>query len=93
VRLHPTNEMFLLNSVPQSVSELQNCLAEALKDSDRAYMKKLTHLHEWQFFALAEKLEPLIICAQQREDGSRPEVCQRPPSLIIFIDCISASVG
>ena len=65
-------------STPISLLEPRNCLADVVKDSDRAYMKKLTHLHEWQFFALAEKLEPLIIHARQREDGSRPEVRRRP---------------
>ncbi len=44
----------------------------------RAFTKKLTHLHEWQFFTHAEKLEPLIIQARQRKDGSWPEVHQRP---------------
>jgi hypothetical protein len=27
---------------------------------DRAYMHKVTHLHTWQFFLLAEQLRPLI---------------------------------
>jgi len=47
-------------------------------------MKKLSHLHEWQFFALAEKLEPLIIHPRQRKDGSRPQVCQGPPKFDHF---------
>jgi hypothetical protein len=55
-----------------------NCLAEVLQDSNRAFIKNLTHLHEWKFFALAQKLEPLIICTKQREDGSWPEVRQKP---------------
>jgi hypothetical protein len=61
-------------ATPVSLLEPRNCSAKVLQDSDRAYMKKLTHLHEWQFFALAEKLEPLIIRARQRDDGSRPEL-------------------
>ena len=71
-------------STPISLLEPRNCLADVVKDSGRAYMKKLTHLHEWQFFALAEKLEPLIIRARQRDDGSRPEVRQRPPKFDHF---------
>jgi hypothetical protein len=27
--------------------EVKNCLAELFQDSDRAYMKSVTHLHEW----------------------------------------------
>jgi hypothetical protein len=65
-------------STPVIPFEPQNCLAEVLQDSDRAFMHKLTHLHEWLFFALAQKLEPLIIRARQREDGSWPEVRQKP---------------
>jgi hypothetical protein len=71
-------------STPVSLLEQHNCLAKVLQESDRAYMKNLTHLHEWQFFALAEKLEPLIIRARQRDDGSRPEVRQRPPKFDHF---------
>jgi len=71
-------------ATPVSLLEPRNCLAEVLQDSDRAYMKKLTHLHEWQFFALAEKLEPLIIRARQRDDGSRPELRRRPPKFDHF---------
>ena len=44
-------------SRPVVALEARNCLADVLQDSDRAYMKKLTHLHEWQFFALAEILK------------------------------------
>jgi hypothetical protein len=41
-------------SRPVVALEAWNCLADVLQDSDRAYMKNLIHLHEWQFFALAE---------------------------------------
>ncbi len=41
--------------------EAKNCLAELLQDSDRAYMKCVTHLHKWQFFMLAKKLKDLIL--------------------------------
>jgi hypothetical protein len=74
MRLHPTRNVSAQYSTPTSLLEPQNCLADVLKDSDRAYMKKLTHLHEWQFYVLSEKLELLIIHARQREDGNRPEV-------------------
>jgi hypothetical protein len=46
----PTN-----NLVPR------NRLEEVISDSDRQYMKKLTHLHEWQFFLLADLLKDLIL--------------------------------
>jgi hypothetical protein len=33
----------------------KNSIPELLHDPNRAYMKSVTHLHEWQFFILAEK--------------------------------------
>jgi len=66
-------------SRPVVALEARNCLADVLQDSDRAYMKKLTHLHEWQFFALAEILKDLILRPRQRSDGNRPVIHRRPP--------------
>jgi hypothetical protein len=49
----------------------KNKLAEFLQDGDIAYMKKLTHLHEWQSHLLSDLLKDRIIQLRQREDGSR----------------------
>jgi hypothetical protein len=45
-----------------SALEAKDCLGGILEDSNRAYIKSVTHLHEWPFFALAEKLKNLILC-------------------------------
>jgi len=63
----PTN-----NLVPR------NRLEEVIRDSDRQYMKKLTHLHEWQFFVLANLLKDLILRPRLRNDGTRPERIYKP---------------
>jgi hypothetical protein len=57
----------------------KNCLAEILNDPDRAYMKSVTHLHEWQFFILSKKLKDLILRPRLQIDGTRPEVHCKPP--------------
>jgi hypothetical protein len=46
-------------STATSVLEAKDCLGGILEDYNRAYMKSVTHLHEWQFFALAKKLKDL----------------------------------
>jgi hypothetical protein len=61
-------------SWPVVALEARNCPADVLQDSDRAYRKKLAHLHEGQFFALAEILKDLILFPRQRSDGNRPEI-------------------
>jgi len=53
-------------------------LEEVISDSDRQYMKKLTHLHEWQFFLLADLLKDLILRPGLRNDGTRPERIYKP---------------
>jgi hypothetical protein len=37
-------------------------------------MKSVTHLHGWQFFDLAARLQPLIDRPKLRKDGTRPVV-------------------
>jgi hypothetical protein len=59
--------------------EAKNCLAELLQDSDRAYMKSVTHLHEWQFLELSKKLKDLILHPRIRSNGTRPEGHRKPP--------------
>jgi hypothetical protein len=54
----------------------KNRLEEVINHSDRKYMKKLTHLHEWQFFLLADLLKDLILRPHLRNDGMRPERIQ-----------------
>ncbi len=44
-------------------------LEQVLADGNRGYMKKLTHLHAWQFFMLADRLRPLI--ERPRGDGQK----------------------
>jgi len=53
-------------------------LEDILQDSDRQYLKKLTHLHEWQFFLLADLLKDLILRPRLRRDGTRPERIFKP---------------
>jgi hypothetical protein len=65
-------------SPPTNRLVAKNCLAEILNDPDRAYMKSVTHLHEWQFFVLSEKLKDLILRPRLRSDGTRPEVHRKP---------------
>jgi hypothetical protein len=50
----------------------KNRLADVLQDSDRAYMKKLTHLHEWQFHLLSDLLKDRTLQPRQRDSGSPP---------------------
>jgi hypothetical protein len=57
----------------------KNCLPEILQDSDRAYIKSVTHLHEWQFFELAETLKDLNLRPRLRSDGTRPELRHKAP--------------
>jgi hypothetical protein len=56
----------------------KNSIPELLHDPNRAYIKSVTHLHEWQFFILAEKLKELILHPRLRSDGTRPVVHCKP---------------
>jgi hypothetical protein len=47
-------------------------LDQVLHDENRAYMYNITHLHPWQFFILADRLEHLILRPRLRRDGTRP---------------------
>ena len=47
-------------------------LDRILADPNRNYMQKICHLYAWQFFALAERLKPLIERPRIRPDGTRP---------------------
>jgi hypothetical protein len=67
------------HSIASNPLEAKNCLAEILQDSNRAYMKSVTHLHEWQFFELSKMLKDLILCLRLRSNGTRPEVRRKPP--------------
>jgi hypothetical protein len=49
-------------STGTSPLEAKNSLGGILEDSYRAYIKSVTHLHEWHFFALAKKVKDLILC-------------------------------
>jgi hypothetical protein len=52
------------NLVPQLV------LNQLLADDNRAYVKKHTHLHSWQFLILSERLKDLIEWLRLRSDGT-----------------------
>jgi hypothetical protein len=41
---------------PTSMLEAKLSLLDVLADDNHAYMHKVTHLHTWQFFILAERL-------------------------------------
>jgi hypothetical protein len=71
-------------STPLLPLEPKICLPEILQDSDRAYIKSVTHLHEWQFFELAEKLKDLILRPRLRSDGTRPELRRKAPKFDHF---------
>ena len=43
-----------------------------IADPNRNYMQKIWHLYSWQFFALADKLKPLIERPRLRSDGTQP---------------------
>ena len=47
-------------------------LLKVLKDRNRNYIGKITHLHAWQFFILADRVKHLIERPRLRRDGSRP---------------------
>jgi hypothetical protein len=53
-------------------------LQQVLQDDNRSYMYNLTHLHAWQFFTLAARLEHLILRPRLREGGTRPERAESP---------------
>jgi len=71
-------------STATSALVAKDCLGGILEDSNRAYMKSVTHLHEWQFFALAEKLKDLILHPRLRPDGTRPKVRCKPLKFDIY---------
>jgi hypothetical protein len=66
-------------SRPTSALEPVNMLQHILNDTNRGYMHKLTHLHEWQFFLLADRLKDLILRPRLRNDGTRPLRTCKPP--------------
>jgi hypothetical protein len=45
---------------PTTTLNAKQSLEEVLLDDNWAYMHKLIHLHSWQFFMLAERLQPFI---------------------------------
>jgi hypothetical protein len=45
---------------PTTTLNAKQSLKELLLDDNGAYTHKLTHLHSWQFFMLAERLGPFI---------------------------------
>jgi hypothetical protein len=59
-------------STPTTVLIPHQVLDNLIPDPDRAYIKKHTHLHAWQFFQLADHLKDLIERPQLRDDGTRP---------------------
>jgi hypothetical protein len=66
-------------STPVLPLEPKNCLSEIPQDSNRGHIKLVTHLHEWQFFQLADKLKDLIIHPHLQDDGTRPQGHYKPP--------------
>jgi hypothetical protein len=59
-------------STPTTFLVPHQVLDNLLQDPDRAYIKKHTHLHAWQFFQLADQLKDLIERPRLRDDGTRP---------------------
>jgi hypothetical protein len=51
---------------------LQKILENVFADENRAYTKKVTHLHAWQLLMLAAKLKHLIEPPRLRSSGERP---------------------
>lgn len=45
---------------PETTLEPVRVLDDILADDNREYMRKMTHLHPWQFFVLADHLKDLI---------------------------------
>jgi len=45
---------------PETTLELVRVLDDILADDNHEYMRKMTHLHPWQFFVLADCLKDLI---------------------------------
>jgi hypothetical protein len=72
-------------SQPTSALEPVNVLQHILNDSNRGYMHKENHLHEWQFFLLADRLKDLILWPRLRDDGTRPLRTFKNPNMITFI--------
>ena len=54
---------------PTSNLEAVPVLEQILVDDNRGYMKKLTHLHAWQFFMLGDRLKELI--ERPRNNGQK----------------------
>lgn len=52
-------------------------LDDLLSDRNRNYIGKITHLHAWQFFLLADKIKPLIERPRLRRDGTRPDTLKK----------------
>ena len=58
---------------PTSNLQVIPCLDRLLTDENRAYIHKVTHLHQWQFLMLSNKLKTLIERPRsRRSDGTRP---------------------
>jgi len=56
---HSSRNIF--RNPPSHQLQLRNILNDVLYDRNREYCRKLTHLDDWEFFALAERLQPLIL--------------------------------
>jgi hypothetical protein len=65
-------------SPPSTILTPKNHQQEILADTEWHYMKKHTHLHEWQFFLLVSIVKDLILRPRLHDDGTRPERNKRP---------------
>jgi len=70
---------------PTSVLQVIPCLGRLLTDENRAYIHKVTHLHQWQFMMLADKLKALIERPRRHEHGLPRQHFRNHASLIFGI--------
>lgn len=68
-------------STPLPPHETKNSLSEILQNSNKTHIKLVSHLHEWQFFQLADKLKDLIIRPRLWDEGTRPQGYRKPPKV------------
>jgi len=64
----------VVHGTPTTELEHIPALECILQDINRPYMKSVTHLHGWQFFDLAARLQPLNDRPKLQKDGMHPLV-------------------
>jgi hypothetical protein len=80
-------------STPLPPHETKNSLSEILQNSNKTHIKLVSHLHEWQFFQLADKLKIWLFVLVFEMKVLDLRVIVNHLRLTIIIICYSHFVG